>query len=343
MPSTEQPKQSASTVGPAVTPSHGESDPAAPGARRWYARRGFSWARQSWWIEILTIVGGYFVYELIQGAVPSRRDYAFHNGRVLHRVQVFLHIDLDEPVNHLVNRFEPLALGAGYYYDTLHYLITPSVLLLLWWRRPLQYARWRSALVGASIAALVVFYVYPVAPPRFVVPGITDTLVVHHIFGTVAQNGSPPKFVNDTAAMPSLHVGWALWCAATIVGVTAGRWRYLAWLYPVMTTLVVLGTGNHFLLDAVGGATVLGIGLALTATPLSSWRSGAAAPATGSSRRTAGSGRAAGAERTKTFGPAAGADAGAALGSDAVVNEAADTAGGADEASGAGRGRTASA
>jgi hypothetical protein len=146
------------------------------------------------------------------------------------------------------------------------------VLLFLWSCRPEQYARWRSALVGASIAALVVFYAYPVAPPRFVVPDITDTLVVHHIFGTVAQNGTPPTLINDTAAMPSLHVGWALWCAATIVGTTTPRWRHLAWLYPVATTLVVLGTGNHYLLDALGGSAVLAIGMVLTAAPLSSWR-----------------------------------------------------------------------
>lgn len=256
----------------------------------WRPRRGFAWPRQAWWVEILTIVGGYFVYELIQSAVPSRRDYAFNNGRAIHRAQVFLHIDLDVPVNHFVNRFEPLALSAGYYYDTLHYVVTPSVLVFVWFRRPAQYARWRSALVGASIAALVVFYAYPVAPPRFVVPGIKDTLVLHHIFGTVAQNGSPPKFVNDTAAMPSLHVGWALWSAATIIGTTTRRWRQLAWLYPVATTLVVLGTGNHFLFDAAGGLAVLGIGLLLTAAPLSSWRTGAGAGAAAGVGTTGGGG-----------------------------------------------------
>ena len=239
---------------------------------RWRPRRGFAWARQAWWIEVLTIGAGYFVYELIQGAVPSRRDYAFANGRNLHRIQVKLHIDIDAPINHLVNQYDPLALAAGYYYDTLHYVVTPSVLLFLWVCRPLQYGRWRSALVAASVAALVVFYAYPVAPPRFVVPGIKDTLVIHHIFGTVARNGNPPTLINDTAAMPSLHVGWALWCAATIVGTTSGRWRHLAWLYPLATTFVVLGTGNHFVLDAVGGAVVVGIGLAVTAAPVSSWR-----------------------------------------------------------------------
>lgn len=251
------------------------SNPSAPArpVRGRRPSRGLAWPRQAWWIEVVTIVAGYFVYELIQGAVPSRRDFAFANGRDVHHAQVALHIDLDLPVNHFVNRFDPLALTAGYYYDTLHYVITPSVLLFVWIWRSEQYARWRSALVGASIASLFVFYAYPVAPPRFVVPGIEDTLVIHHIFGTVAQDGAPPRLINDTAAMPSLHVGWALWCAATIVGTTSSRWRHLAWLYPVATTLVVLGTGNHYLLDAAGGLAVLGIGLAVTAAPLSGWRS----------------------------------------------------------------------
>src|SRR5580704_18601652 len=61
--------------------------------------------------------------------------------------------------------------------------------------------------------------------------------------------------------MPSLHVAWAAWCAATVVITTRGRWRHLAWLYPAATTFVVLATANHFVLDAAAGLAVTALGL----------------------------------------------------------------------------------
>jgi hypothetical protein len=60
--------------------------------------------------------------------------------------------------------------------------------------------------------------------------------------------------------LPSLHVAWAAWCATAIVITTRSRWRHLAWLYPAATTLVVLASANHFLLDAAGGLAVTGLG-----------------------------------------------------------------------------------
>ena len=235
--------------------------------------RGLAWSRQAWWVEILTILVGYLIYEVIQGAAPKNHALALRNGRRVHDLQVWLHIDIDPSINRFVNDHHPLALITGYDYDILHYAITTTVLLLVWWRRPEVYGRWRSALVGASISALAVFWLLPVAPPRFVLPHqIVDTLVVNHIFGTVAPPDHPPALVNADAAMPSLHVGWSLWCAATIIGTTRIWFRWLACLYPVWTTFVVIGTGNHYLLDAAGGMIVLGLGLWLTSAPLSAWR-----------------------------------------------------------------------
>jgi PAP2 superfamily len=243
---------------------------ASPGG--WRFRRGLAWGRKAWWVEILTILAGYFIYELVQGSAPKDHALALRNGQRVHDLQRWLHIDIDPGINHFVNDHHPLALITGYDYDILHYAMTTTVLVLLWWRRPLVYGRWRSALVGSSIASLAVFWLLPVAPPRFVVTGIVDTLVQNHIFGTVTPPDHPPPLVNVDAAMPSLHVGWSLWCAVTIIGTTRIWFRWIAALYPVWTTFVVIGTGNHYLLDAVGGLIVLGAGLVVTAGPLSGWR-----------------------------------------------------------------------
>src|SRR6266705_1894329 len=93
-----------------------------------------------------------------------------------------------------------------------------------------------------------------------------------------ARRDGPDSQVNLYAAMPSLHVAWAAWCAAALVAATRGRRRHLAWLYPAATTVVVLATANHFLADAAAGLAVTALGLlaARAAT-----RPGAAGPGPG--------------------------------------------------------------
>jgi hypothetical protein len=69
---------------------------------------------------------------------------------------------------------------------------------------------------------------------------------------------------NQYAAMPSLHCGWALWCGVML-------WRHggtrltkvVGVAYPLLTAIVVMGTANHYLLDAVAGVVVMGLGFLL--------------------------------------------------------------------------------
>jgi hypothetical protein len=114
--------------------------------------------------------------------------------------------------------------------------------------------------VLATSAANIVFWTWPVAPPWYSVPGMTDILVSHHVLGAADPHG-PDRLVNLYAAMASLHVAWATWCAVAVITATRSRWRQLDWLYPWVTVLVVLASANHFLLDAAGGLAILGLGL----------------------------------------------------------------------------------
>jgi hypothetical protein len=252
-----------SLASPSENPGDAEPPKTLNRIRERLRTHGLTWGPKAWWIEIITILFGYGVYEIVQGAAPAHRTSAFDHAHQLIRFETWLHIDVEPPVNHFVNRYDWLASLTGYYYDSLHYLITPSVLLFIWFRRHDAYGRWRSALITASMSSLIVFWLWALAPPRMAQHGIIDTLVTRHIYGTV-ESDSSKTLVNNFAAMPSLHVGWALWCAAALISTTTWRYRYLFWLYPVATTLVVLGTGNHYLLDAAGGLLVLGIGIALT-------------------------------------------------------------------------------
>src|SRR5260370_1291245 len=90
-----------------------------------------------------------------------------------------------------------------------------------------------------------------------------DIVVRDRILGAGDAHG-PDSLVNLYAAMPSLHVAWAAWCAVAIVAAARGRWRHLAWLYPAATTFVVLATASHFVLDAAAGLAVTVLGLLAT-------------------------------------------------------------------------------
>jgi hypothetical protein len=224
----------------------------------------------AWWLEVATVGAGYLLYEAIRALTAPRAAPALVHGLEILRAERWVHLDPEVELNHLLNLWDPLSDAAGYYYSTLHFLITAAVLMYLWWRHPDIYPRLRAALVTATLVALVVFVAWPVAPPRFTTSGVTDTLVQHHIMGLANPHGIT-GVINQYAAMPSLHVGWALWSAIAVVAALDSPWRHVAWLYPVATTLVVLATGNHYLLDAVGGAGLIVAAVWITRGPLT-WR-----------------------------------------------------------------------
>jgi len=142
------------------------------------------------------------------------------------------------------------------YYGGTHFLIPLLVLGWLLFRHPAHYARARTALATMTGLAFTVFWLYPVAPPRLLPAsfGIVDMLTnpdgSGH-FETSLINAAGDQY----ASMPSLHVAWAVWCALAVYPV-ARHWalRALAVAYPLLTTLVVVATGNHFFLDAAAGA-----------------------------------------------------------------------------------------
>jgi hypothetical protein len=208
---------------------------------------------------VATVAAGYAGYALVRLAVRASRPAAIAHATLLWRSEQWLHLDIEPSVNHLAAARPVLAELAGYYYGLAHFIVTPLVLAWLWLRRPAAFGPLRSALVLATTGANVVFWAWPVAPPRFAVPGMTDVLVRYRILGAGTPH-RPDSLVNLYAAMPSLHVAWAVWCTAAVVTATRGRWRHLAWLYPAATTVVVLATANHFLAAAAGLAiTALGL------------------------------------------------------------------------------------
>jgi hypothetical protein len=221
-----------------------------------------AWRRLPWLAEVLSIGLGYGVYAVIRLYTPGQRNVAdVHALEVIHFEKV-VGIYHELAINQFITGKAWLEVPASYYYATLHFLVTPLILAWLFRRHQQFYAPLRSAIVIATAAALVVYATWPLSPPRYVVDGTFDTVFQHPVAWAVNGHGVS-GFVNEIAAMPSLHVGWAAWCAVAVCSASSSRWRYLAWLYPLGTTFVVVATANHYLLDAVAGLAVVAVALQL--------------------------------------------------------------------------------
>ena len=137
-----------------------------------------------------------------------------------------------------------------------HWPVIAVTLLMLWHRAPTLYRRLRRAMVLSGLLGLVVFATYPVAPPRLADLGLIDTVSRQSHAYRVLQ---PPAFVNQYAAMPSLHVGWDLLVGLTVIAATRRWWlRALGAAMPVLMGVAVLATANHYVVDVVAG---VGFGL----------------------------------------------------------------------------------
>jgi hypothetical protein len=153
----------------------------------------------------------------------------------------------------------------SFYYEAFHFAVPLTILAVLYVRRPVDYRWARTALGFATLLGLLGFWLYPLAPPRLM-PGLGFIDTVHGVQDfTKPDYGVMTAVTNQYAAMPSLHFGWSLWCGVVIAVVARKRWiRALALLHPSFTVTAIVATANHWVLDAVGGALVVGAGFALT-------------------------------------------------------------------------------
>ena len=235
--------------------------------------RGLSPRRVQWVGELLLIIALYVAYEFARGLHRGTDSTADTMGkRFLHWEQV-LHIDPEKWLTVGLDHHTWLAVPTAYFYSTMHYIVTPVVLVWLYLKHRSVYGPARTWLGLSTLVALVMFYFIPTAPPRLLHMGFPDVLADVDRYGWWSDKGSAPQglghLTNQYAAMPSMHVGWALWCGFMLWRYASRIWvRLLGVVYPMATTMVVLSTGNHYLLDVIGGALVMAAGalvsLALT-------------------------------------------------------------------------------
>lgn len=227
--------------------------------------------RPRWWSELLLIVVVYGAYSFARILARGDVSTAAENGLAILRLERSLWLNAEHPLNELFTQQAWLGVPSSFAYASLHYLVTPAILFWLFRRRPLHYRLMRTWLLVSTMLDLVGFTLLPTTPPRLLDPqyGFVDTLAQYSNWGWWSDDASAPSgmgdFTNQHAAMPSLHVGWSLWCGVALwhYGSRTPLMRCLALGYPLSTALVVMGTANHYFLDALAGVTVMAIGLLL--------------------------------------------------------------------------------
>jgi len=219
------------------------------------ARGGFLGRRG---VREIVLIGVLYVFYCItrtfaQDGLAPAQDRA---GDLLTLERV-LHLDWEHALNNWFVAHDWAGVGADYWYAAAHYVVTLWVLVWLYRKGAQHYAPARWALVVSCVLGLACYLLLPTAPPRLT-GGYIDVLSMHAADGWWSTDASAPKgmggLTNELAAFPSLHAGWALWVALVVRRTSRNYWaRGLAWLHMVITAVVVVGTGNHWILDVAAG------------------------------------------------------------------------------------------
>ncbi|HEY0948908.1 phosphatase PAP2 family protein [Nocardioides sp.] len=204
----------------------------------------------------LALVGALFgVYKLGRAVVADEVAAAVDHADLVHRAEAAIGLPSEAALQAAVHS-ELLLRVANVYYTGVHFPLMIAFLLWGYLRRSeREYAWARNLLILQTGAALVIHLVFPLAPPRmFPTWGFVDTMT---IYGPSPYDGASGAMANQFAAMPSLHVGWAVLIAYVVVR-TGPRWLgVVASAHAVVTTLVVVVTANHWWLDAFVGVVLL--------------------------------------------------------------------------------------
>jgi membrane-associated phospholipid phosphatase len=204
---------------------------------------------------------GVFVYFSVRGLTETSEAVAVDHARDIVGLERDLGIAAEGELQALVAPSAALATLANWIYIWGHWPVIIATMVWLAWRHRPVFLRLRDAMLVSGALGMLIFVSYPVAPPRLAGLGLVDTVTESSTAYRVLQ---PPGFVNQYAAMPSLHSGWDLLVGISIVtAASTVLLKGVGWALPVMMALAVVATANHYLLDVVAGVLLVLLGHAV--------------------------------------------------------------------------------
>lgn len=245
-----------------------------------------------WWLEAGMTLAFYIVYSFIRNQFGSAlgdsvKQRSYENALDIIAIEKAMGLYIEEWTQRQFLDWEWFIVFWNVFYGSFHFIVTIFAMVYLFVRFPARYILMRSTLAVTTASALIGFALYPLMPPRLLsncasqygncVPGhdYVDTLVDPGGLWSF-ESGTMEAISNQYAAMPSLHIAWAVWCTIGLYPVLKRRaTRAVIASYPLLTLFSIVVTANHYWIDAVGGLVSVALGL-LSAPILSRFLPGGA-------------------------------------------------------------------
>ncbi len=211
--------------------------------------------------QICLFGGAYLLYRIVEGAVGGQAAAASrHAGQVI-SLERTLHLFFEPGLQAWAAHSHLLLVIATYVYLNAQTTMLVGVLLYLYIAHNRNYYFVRNMLLVAMAIALLTYALYPTAPPRLLPEwGFIDT----NSYITGVSNAAADAFVNQYAAIPSVHVAFAVMLAWPLTRLVRRRALRAFWaLWPFLITFITIITGNHFVSDAVLGLALAGVSAAV--------------------------------------------------------------------------------
>jgi membrane-associated phospholipid phosphatase len=206
-------------------------------------------------IQAAIVAAGITVYFRVRHLTEGSEAAAVAHAHDLVALERAVGLYVEQPLQSFVAPSEDLVTLANWVYIWGHWPVILVTMAWLMWRHQHEFVRLRDAMLISGGVGMLVFALYPVAPPRLAGLGFVDTVTQRSDSYRVLQ---PPAFTNQYAAMPSLHIGWDLLVGIAIISAASTvLLRAVGVALPVLMGLAVVATANHFVIDVVAGVALV--------------------------------------------------------------------------------------
>jgi hypothetical protein len=211
--------------------------------------------------QVSLFLAAYFAYRFVRGLVEGKATAAFQNARELISVERTLHFFVEPSVQAWASGSHLVMELASWLYVNAQTSVTIGALLYLYLRHNRSFYFVRNMFMIGMAIALVAYVLFPTAPPRFMPEwGFIDSVSAFTGVHVSHDSASMSTLFNPYAAVPSMHVAFALMIGWPLARLSRGRIVRAAWLlYPFLMAFVIVVTANHFIADALLGALTAGL------------------------------------------------------------------------------------
>lgn len=214
--------------------------------------------------NVVIIGGGLVAYLAVRAITAGEAHTAEHNASLLLRFERAAGLEWEANIQQMALDHDWLVSIANWIYAFAYWPVIIATLVFTYFRHRHLFRRYRNSLFVSGLVGLLVFAMFPVAPPRFL-SGYVDTVNEAARHNYIAH---PSWLINENAALPSFHVGWVALSAVLLFPVLQSRLAKVLLLVPaVIMGAVVVVTGNHYLVDVI-----LGVAICMAALAVNVWR-----------------------------------------------------------------------